>query len=238
MPSPRPRVPPSSPRTSASTSTEPVTWRRLAPRARSSASSRERWATRIEKVLTMRKAPTTRATPAKTSRKVSRKPIASCRSAALDSAASSPVTASRSPPSTSRTCSASSSWLTPSAAVTHTSVQASCPPRKSSCAVAASKAARVAPLSDPPSAKSARPTSVGSTRACSPGVWIGTVSPTAYPARSAVRVSSTTSWGPWGARPSTITRPSRPSTAGASLHPWPRAGGPKPPTGRSSASMT
>jgi hypothetical protein len=31
--------------------TERTTWRRLAPRARSSADSRVRWATRIEKVL-------------------------------------------------------------------------------------------------------------------------------------------------------------------------------------------
>ena len=60
-------------------STERLIWRREAPRARSSASSRLRWATRIEKVLMIRKMPTTRETPAKTSRNVSRKPRISSR---------------------------------------------------------------------------------------------------------------------------------------------------------------
>ena len=69
-PSSSPRVAPTSPTTNASKSTARRTCGRLAPMARRSASSRERCATRIEKVLTMRKDPTTRAMPAKTSRKV------------------------------------------------------------------------------------------------------------------------------------------------------------------------
>ncbi len=83
----RPRRPPSAPTR--------VTCRREAPRARSRASSRLRWATRIENVLTIRKAPTTSAMPAKISRNVGDEPR-SPRAARLplSSAASSPVTAS------------------------------------------------------------------------------------------------------------------------------------------------
>ncbi len=52
-PSPRPSVEPTTPTANASSWTERITCRLEAPRARSSASSRLRWATRIEKVLTM-----------------------------------------------------------------------------------------------------------------------------------------------------------------------------------------
>ena len=121
-PSPRPIVEPSSPSTNASSCTDQVTCRREAPRARSSASSRLRCATRIENVLTMMNAPTTRAMPAKTSRNVVMKPIASSSSSAASSAAWSPVTASTSLRSTGATASRSSSWDTPSSAVTHTSL--------------------------------------------------------------------------------------------------------------------
>ena len=47
----RPTTEATRPTTTASRSTEPSTWRRLAPMARSSAISCVRWATRIEKVL-------------------------------------------------------------------------------------------------------------------------------------------------------------------------------------------
>ena len=56
-----------------------MTCLREAPMARSSASSRLRWATRIEKVLMMMNTPTIRETAAKTSRKVCRKPRISSR---------------------------------------------------------------------------------------------------------------------------------------------------------------
>ena len=65
---------PTSPTTKASASTERFTCFFDAPIARSRASSRLRWATRIEKVLMIRKVPTTIAIAAKTSRKVLRKP--------------------------------------------------------------------------------------------------------------------------------------------------------------------
>ena len=59
--------------------------------ARSRASSRLRWATRIEKVLTIRKLPTTSEMPAKISRNVLMNEIAFSRSLAAASAALSPV---------------------------------------------------------------------------------------------------------------------------------------------------
>ena len=120
-PRPSPMVEPSTPSTKASISTDRVTWRLVAPSARSSASSRLRCATRIENVLTIRNAPTTSEMPAKINKNVVRNVTASSRSVAASSAAVSPVTASN--PSGSRGAMArrSSSWLTPSAAVTHTS---------------------------------------------------------------------------------------------------------------------
>ena len=63
---------PSRPMVSASSSTELSTWRRVAPSVRSSASSRARWATVIENVLKIRKAPTSTAMNANASRPVVR----------------------------------------------------------------------------------------------------------------------------------------------------------------------
>ncbi len=86
-PKPSPTSEAITPTTVDSSSTEPSTWRRLAPRQRSSASSRVRWASTMVKVLTIRNAPTSRATPAKASRAVPRKrPIVSEMLLALASA--------------------------------------------------------------------------------------------------------------------------------------------------------
>ena len=221
-----------------SSCTDRVTWRREAPRARSRASSRLRWATRIEKVLTIRNDPTTSEMPAKMSRKIVRKLIASRRSSAAASASESPVTASNPSGSTSATWSRSSAWVTPSAAVTHTSLKASSPSRNSSWAAPVSKAARVAPLREPPSGKSAIPTRVGSRLAVSSPVIIGTTSPTDHPDLYAVSASRTTSPGPCGSRPSVIARLRRPLPAGASDQLPPIEGGPKPPIGSPSVSTT
>ena len=177
IPSPRPMVEPTAPSTRASTITIRVTWRLLAPRARSSASSRLRWATRIEKVLTMRKPPTTREMPAKISRKVVRKPTASCSADAASSAASSPVTASTPSGSRWETAAASSSWLVPGSAVTQMSLKASLPSSSSRCAVRVSKSATVTPLREPPSGKPAMPTSIGRSTARSVLVTRWTCSP-------------------------------------------------------------
>ena len=87
------------PITAASTTTELSTWRRDAPSVRSSANSRERWATVTANVLKIRKPPTSTATPAKTSRAILMKPSESLMSDALCSACSSPVSTSAVPPS-------------------------------------------------------------------------------------------------------------------------------------------
>ena len=73
-------------------------------------------------MLTIRNAPTTREMPAKISRNVRRKLIASSRSEAASSAAVSPVTASVPSGSRSLTASLSSVCETPSSAVTQMSV--------------------------------------------------------------------------------------------------------------------
>ncbi len=65
-PSATPATEPMMPTTSASSRTDPSTWRRLAPTARSSASSLQRCAMTIANVLLMMKAPTSSETPAKT----------------------------------------------------------------------------------------------------------------------------------------------------------------------------
>ncbi len=103
---------------SASTTTAVMIWRRLAPRVRSSANSRVRWATVIEKVLKIRKAATKRATPAKTRRTVWRMPMNWSTSSRWESVFCSPVSTSA---ELGRTCSirlARSSGETPSAAAT------------------------------------------------------------------------------------------------------------------------
>ena len=68
MPSNSPMVEAISPTATASSSTEPITWPRLAPMARNRASSRVRCATMIENVFRIRNVPTNRATPAKPNR--------------------------------------------------------------------------------------------------------------------------------------------------------------------------
>jgi hypothetical protein len=73
-PHPRPIAEATSPTSPDSSMTELSTWRRLAPRQRSRASSRVRCATMIEKVLKIRNAPTNSATPANASSAVEKKP--------------------------------------------------------------------------------------------------------------------------------------------------------------------
>ena len=66
-PAPTPRTEPATPSSTASISTDLLTCLRLEPSARISPISRVRWATSIEKVLTIRKMPTRTAIPAKPS---------------------------------------------------------------------------------------------------------------------------------------------------------------------------
>ena len=70
IPPTKPTIDAVMPTRTASNSTDPTTWRCPAPMARSSASSRLRWATMIEKVLKMMKEPTSSATTPKMSRNV------------------------------------------------------------------------------------------------------------------------------------------------------------------------
>ncbi len=237
-PRPSPTVEPSTPSTNDSSCTERVTWRREAPSARSRASSRLRWATRIENVLTIRNEPTTSEMPAKISRKIVRKLIASSRSVACSSAWTSPVTASKPSGIAAATSARSCSWLTPSAAVTQMVLNASWPPRKSSWARGVVNVAKVEPLSEPPSGKPAMPTRVGSRLAVSSEVMIGTRSPISQPDFSAVLASRTTSSGPSGSWPSVTVRPWSPLPAGASDQLPPNEGGPKPPIGLPASSTT
>ncbi len=118
-------IPASSPTTAAirpiakaSTTTEVMIWRRLAPSVRSIANSRVRWATVIEKVLKIRKEATNRATPANTSRTVRRMPMNSPTSSCWDWVFSSPVSTSTPFGSTVEIRFASVSWSTPWAAAT------------------------------------------------------------------------------------------------------------------------
>ena len=69
MPATMPNAEPTRPTRTASKTTEVVSWLREAPRERSRANSRMRWATTMEKVLAMMNAPTSRLTRAKASRK-------------------------------------------------------------------------------------------------------------------------------------------------------------------------
>ncbi len=67
MPTPNPSIDATNPVTAASTSTDVITCARVAPKARSSANSRVRWATRMLNVLMIRKLPTNSEMNAKTS---------------------------------------------------------------------------------------------------------------------------------------------------------------------------
>ncbi len=81
----------SRPTSAASTRTAISTWREEAPSVRSIANSRARWATVIENVLKIRKAPTKTAIPAKTNSAVLRNPNPSWMSPASSAAVSAPV---------------------------------------------------------------------------------------------------------------------------------------------------
>ena len=89
-----PRIEASIPSTIASVKTVARTCRDDAPSVRNMPNSRVRWATVIENVLKIRKAPTKTEIPAKTSRNVVRKPKPSLMSADCWAASSAPVFAS------------------------------------------------------------------------------------------------------------------------------------------------
>jgi hypothetical protein len=148
-PAPTPAARPSTaairPIATASVSTEPIIWRRLAPSARISASSRVRCATMIEKVFRIRNTPTNSATPAKPSSTFVRKLKPSRRPAELSSASWSPVFTTNSGPSAAAIRSRSRAGATPSSA--RTVIDVNCPvlPSISCCATGSVKATSWAP---------------------------------------------------------------------------------------------
>ena len=98
-PATRPSADATTPTTAASIATLRRTCLVLAPIARSRASSLVRCATRIAKVLLMMKAPTSRATAAKTRMKMPKKSTSSFFRLLFSFSSAVPVTTSRSPPS-------------------------------------------------------------------------------------------------------------------------------------------
>ena len=206
MPTPTPIADATTPTTPASTTTEVITCRRLAPSALSRASSRVRWATRIENVLTMMKAPTNREMTAKTSRAVLKMSMKPLTWSAPSSASWSPVTASQPSGSTPSQAAGSASSTrvrsskadTPSTACM--SIVSYWPTLPSTrWAVMVSKAARVAPARLSASPKPAMPT----TSYSSGGPWprMPTRAPTSIFWALAVPASMATSPGPAGALP-------------------------------------
>ena len=204
MPRPRPRPAATSPMTNDSAITENRTWRREAPTARSSASSRVRWATRIENVFQMISAPTSSEIAAKPSRPVVKK-LSPSATAALDSATTSAdVTASSPPGRTAAMRSRSSSGEVPGSPATAISSNTPALP-STCCAVARSKVAMVAPARLSASPNPAIPDTVNCRGPSASRIVTG--SPGAKPCFAAVAASSTTSPGPDGASPERRVNP-------------------------------
>ena len=198
MPASTPSSEDTTPITVASTMTEVITCRPLAPSARNSASSRVRWATMIANVLKMMKAPTNRATNAKTRKAVRRKPRPvltwSCASEVTVAA----VTASTPFGSTSPIRRCSSTPETPASATTDT--ESSSPSLPSTrCAVGRSNSAHVAPPRLSASPYPATPTTSNSPGG--PSNTTSTRSPTWMSCACAVPASITTWSGPLGGDP-------------------------------------
>ena len=147
------------PRTSASMITLASTWRDEAPSVRSIPNSRVRWATVIENVLKIRKAPTKTEIPAKISSAVVRNPNPSLMSADCCAASSAPVLASAFRGSAASTRSESCSGVTPSAASTTTSSSSPSLP-VIACASGRVKTTRLAPPRGTPVPKRPIPESV------------------------------------------------------------------------------
>ena len=181
------------------------------------ASSRVRWATSMVKVLAIRKTPTKRAIPAKTSRMVLRplSPASVC--LASSSASAAPVWASAFSGSRGFTASSSCRSEAPASAVTVTSLN--WPGFRKSCwAVPVSKRTRLPPALTAPSSVVKTPERVYSFTG--PVVATRTGSPTRYLPRFAVSWSRATCPSSAGPPPSVKTYcRSLPSVPGAKLDP-------------------
>ena len=144
IPATTPRMEATSPVTKASETTETITWRRLAPMARKSASSFVRCATMMENVLKMMKAPTNSAMNANASNAVRKNPSPSWSAFDCSSDTVALVTASTPFGRADVTCTRNAEGSTPSFATTSISSNTPGLPRKS-CAVFRSNRASVAP---------------------------------------------------------------------------------------------
>lgn len=145
MPAARPSTEAIRPTAMASSTTEPMICRPLAPMARISANSRVRWATMIEKVLRIRNVPTSNATAAKPSRILLKKDRPSFRLAEASAATCSPVFTSKSAPRVRATSSRSFSSETPLAAFTVMLLNVSGSPSISRCATGVVKKTSLTP---------------------------------------------------------------------------------------------
>ncbi len=193
-----------SPTTPASPRVDTSTCLRLAPRARRRASSRVRWATRMEKVFRMMKEPTKREIRAKINRKVVKNPSALLTCWADSLASSAPVTASY--PGGSCLLTSDLSELADVPLLARRLTVSNWPTRLSRFwAVGSSNEARVAPARPLALPNLTMPETVNSWG----GPWnrILTVSPTWKSYLSAVPLSMTTWSGPTGAFPSARVKP-------------------------------
>ena len=197
-PSPRPTSEATTPMIPASARTERSTWRRVAPSVRRVASSRERWATVMLRVLKMTKAPTKRAMPPKASSSPRMKVIAPSMTSLSAAACSAPVETSAEAGSSGAIRASSSAGETPGSAAIWIASKPVCP--SIARAVGTSQTAIVAPPRLSTSPKRARPVTVNVRTG--PSAATRTVSPTANPWSSAVAWSSTTWSGPDAHAPS------------------------------------
>ncbi len=208
---PRPATMPtaeaSTPSVSASATTDVSTWRRLAPRARSIANSRRRWATVMLKALKMMNAPTKTETPANArSTGVRNEPIASAVSAVASAAACSPVLTLTLAGRAALTFAASSFGVTPGSAETEMPLilPGSPPQRCTSCRRPSTTMGNVLTPEtprDPESSGSKTPATLTSWRPA--GAATVKVSPGLRPASSAKLLMIETSLRPWISRPAT-----------------------------------
>ncbi len=208
------------PTTNASRSTDSRIWRRPAPSARSRPFSRVRWATVIENVLKIMKAPTSRATRANTSMKVRKNAIPSRAMSCVSFVTTAPVTASVPFGMTFATAAVTCCWLVPGAATME--MVSNLPGSATSFwATVAGNSVTVAP----PGLSTVPNFAMPLTRTVRGGPWTRTVvvSPTPSLPTSALWASMTTSSSAAGARPATSWNG---LSSGVSGHCMPMAGAP------------
>jgi hypothetical protein len=209
IPSASPSSEPTTPSASPSPITERMTCPREAPSVRSSANSRIRWVTVIEKVLKMMKAPTNSEMPAKASSAVVRKLRPSWMSPAWFLASSWPVRTTTERPRSCLSESRSASGVTPSLADAWIWSKPSLPSIR--CASGSVRSTTTAPPNESTPATCVVPTIVYALRGAS--ATTATLSPSSKPSLSAVAASIVASPAVRGLRPSLTVKPSKRGTS-------------------------